>query len=221
MKIEIKNLHKAFKDKKIFEDFNLTLNKNINVILGRSGGGKSTLLNILSELIPKDSGEIVGVKTEKISYVFQEDRLIPWLTIKENMELFIYEYYSKEEGLNKFMEVLKILDILEVENKYPESLSGGMRQRVNIARALLKPSKFILMDEPFKSLDYKIKYMIMEKLKKFFKRENSMVIFVTHDIDEAIFIGDEIIVLGDSPLKVKGVYNENLIEKKNEILNLI
>ena len=137
------------------------------------------------------------------------------------MELFIYEYYSKEEGLNKFREVLKILDILEVENKYPESLSGGMRQRVNIARALLKPSKLILMDEPFKSLDYKIKYMIMEELKKFFKRENSMVIFVTHDIDEAIFIGDEIIVLGDTPLKVKGIYNENLIEKKNEILNLI
>ncbi|MGM9978772.1 MAG: ABC transporter ATP-binding protein [Clostridium sp.] len=221
MKIEIKNLHKSFKDKKIFEDFNLTLDKNINVILGRSGGGKSTLLNILSELIPKDSGEIVGVKTEEISYVFQEDRLIPWLTIKENMELFIYEYYSKEEGLNKFREILKILDILEVENKYPESLSGGMRQRVNIARALLKPSKLILMDEPFKSLDYKIKYMIMEELKKFFKRENSIVIFVTHDIDEAIFIGDEIIVLGDSPLKVKGIYNENLIEKKNEILNLI
>ncbi|MCI6188954.1 MAG: ABC transporter ATP-binding protein [Clostridium sp.] len=221
MKIEIKNLHKSFKDKKIFEDFNLTLDKNINVILGRSGGGKSTLLNILSELIPKDSGEIVGVKTEEISYVFQEDRLIPWLTIKENMELFIYEYYSKEEGVNKFREVLKILDILEVENKYPESLSGGMRQRVNIARALLKASKLILMDEPFKSLDYKIKYMIMEKLKKFFKEENSMVIFVTHDIDEAIFMGDEIIVLGDNPLKVNGVYNEKLIEKKNEILNLI
>lgn len=221
MKIEIKNLHKSFKDKKIFDDFNLTLNKNINVILGRSGGGKSTLLNILSELILKDLGEIIGVKTEEISYVFQEDRLIPWLTIKENMELFIYEYYSKEEGLNKFREVLKILDILELENKYPESLSGGMRQRVNIARALLKPSKLILMDEPLKSLDYKIKYMIMEKLKKFFKRENSMVIFVTHDIDEAIFMGDEIIVLGDNPLKVKGVYNENLIEKKNEILNLI
>lgn len=96
-----------------------------------------------------------------------------------------------------------------------------MRQRVNIARALLKPSKLILMDEPFKSLDYKIKYIIMEELKKFFKRENSMVIFVTHDIDEAIFMGEEIIVLGDTPLKIKGIYNENLVEKKDKILNLI
>jgi len=96
-----------------------------------------------------------------------------------------------------------------------------MRQRVNIARALLKPSKLILMDEPFKSLDYKIKYIIMEELKKFFKRENSMAIFVTHDIDEAIFMGEEIIVLGDTPLKIKGIYNENLVEKKDKILNLI
>ena len=137
------------------------------------------------------------------------------------MELFIYEYYSKEEGVKKIKEVLKSLNIEETENKYPENLSGGMRQRVNIARALLKPSKLILMDEPFKSLDYKIKYIIMEELKKFFKRENSMVIFVTHDIDEAIFMGEEIIVLGDTPLKIKGIYNENLVEKKDKILNLI
>ena len=137
------------------------------------------------------------------------------------MELFIYEYYSKEEGVKKIKEVLKSLNIEETENKYPENLSGGMRQRVNIARALLKPSKLILMDEPFKSLDYKIKYIIMEELKKFFKRENSMAIFVTHDIDEAIFMGEEIIVLGDTPLKIKGIYNENLVEKKDKILNLI
>ena len=221
MKIEIKNLYKAFEDKKIFENFNLTLEKNMNVILGKSGGGKSTLLNIISGLMYKDSGEIKGVKTDEISYIFQEDRLISWLTVKENMELFIYEYYSKEEGINKIREVLKSLNIEDTENKYPENLSGGMRQRVNIARALLKPSKLILMDEPFKSLDYKIKYIIMEELKKFFKKENSMVIFVTHDIDEAIFMGDEIIVLGDTPIKIKGIYNENLIERKNEILNLI
>ncbi|MFQ7000529.1 MAG: ABC transporter ATP-binding protein [Clostridium sp.] len=221
MKIEIKNLYKSFEDKKVFENFNLTLEKNMNVILGKSGGGKSTLLNIISGLMTKDFGEIKGVKTDEISYIFQEDRLISWLTVKENMELFIYEYYSKEEGVKKIKEVLKSFNIEETENKYPENLSGGMRQRVNIARALLKPSKLILMDEPFKSLDYKIKYIIMEELKKFFKRENSMVIFVTHDIDEAIFMGEEIIVLGDTPFKIKGIYNENLVEKKDKILNLI
>ena len=221
MKIEIKNLYKSFEDKKVFENFNLTLEKNMNVILGKSGGGKSTLLNIISGLMTKDFGEIKGVKTDEISYIFQEDRLISWLTVKENMELFIYEYYSKEEGVKKIKEVLKSFNIEETENKYPENLSGAMRQRVNIARALLKPSKLILMDEPFKSLDYKIKYIIMEELKKFFKRENSMVIFVTHDIDEAIFMGEEIIVLGDTPFKIKGIYNENLVEKKDKILNLI
>ena len=221
MKIEIKNLYKSFEDKKIFENFNLTLEKDMNVILGESGGGKSTLLNIISSLLSKDSGEIKGVEAEDISYIFQEDRLIPWLTIKENMELFIYEYYSKEEGINKIKRVLQVLHILDAENKYPESLSGGMRQRANIARALLKPSKLILMDEPFKSLDYKTKYIIMDELKKLFKKEKSMVVFVTHDIDEGIFMEGEIIVLGGNPLKVKGIYNENLIEKKKEILDLI
>ena len=137
------------------------------------------------------------------------------------MELFIYDYYKKEEVDSKLKEIFKLLHIEEIENKYPEKLSGGMKQRVNIARALLKPSKIILMDEPFKSLDYKTKYSIMVELKDIFKNENKMVIFVTHDVDEAIYMDGNIYVLGGNPYEIKGVFTENLLKLKEEIIKLI
>ena len=221
MKIQIKNLCKKFKDKIVFNNFNLTLEDNINVIVGKSGGGKSTLLNVLANLTPYESGEIIGVNEHEISYIFQEDRLIPWLTIKENMEIFMYDYYSKEEALIKLKEILNMLNINEALDKYPVALSGGMCQRVNIARALLKPSNIILMDEPFKSLDYKIKYSIMKKIKEFVKRENKTIIFVTHDIDEGIFMEGTIIVLGGEPFEIKGIYKNDLTKEKNNILQLL
>ena len=222
MKIEINNLCKSFNGKLIFDKFNLQLDsKNINCIIGESGGGKSTLLNILSGLLKADSGDIIGIEEGDTSYIFQENRLVNWLTVKENMELFIYDYYKKEEVDSKLKEIFKLLHIEEIENKYPEKLSGGMKQRVNIARALLKPSKLILMDEPFKSLDYKTKYSIMAELKDIFKNENRMVIFVTHDVDEAIYMAGNIYILGGKPFNIKGVFTENLLKLKEEIIKLI
>lgn len=222
MKIEIKRLCKRFGYKEIFKDFNLELtSENINCIIGNSGGGKSTLLNILAGITSKDDGEIIGVNKEDISYVFQEDRLIPWLTIRDNMELFVFNYFSKENAYNRINNIFNLLNIEDVLGEYPKDLSGGMRQRVNIARAFLKPSKLILMDEPFKSLDYKTKYLIMDNLLKVLEKENRLVVFVTHDVDEAIFMKGKIYVLGGRPFKVKGVFCENLELEKEKILNLI
>ncbi|PRR81915.1 ABC transporter ATP-binding protein [Clostridium vincentii] len=222
MKIRINNLCKSFDGRFVFNKFNLQLDsENINCIIGESGGGKSTLLNILSGLLKADSGDIIGIKEGDISYIFQEDRLVNWLTVKENMELFIYDYYKKEDVDRKLKEIFKLLHIEDLENKYPEKLSGGMKQRVNIARALLKPSKLILMDEPFKSLDYKTKYSIMAELKIIFKNENRMVIFVTHDVDEAIYMEGNIYILGGKPFDIKGIFTNNLLKFKEEIIKLI
>ncbi|WP_143314637.1 ABC transporter ATP-binding protein [Clostridium sp. HBUAS56017] len=222
MKIEIKNLCKSFGDRIVFDNFNISFtSESVNSIIGESGGGKSTLLNILSGLLKKDSGEIVGINEDDISYIFQEDRLVPWLNIKENMELFIYDYFSKDEGVKKINETFKLLHLENIQMKYPEKLSGGMRQRVNIARALLKPSKLILMDEPFKSLDYKTKYSIMKELTQILKKEERMVIFVTHDVDEAIYMNGNIFVLGGKPFSIRGVFTEKIQEDKEEILKLI
>lgn len=222
MKVEIKNLNKSFQGKKIFENFSMILNSSqINCIIGVSGGGKSTLLNMIAGLLKKDSGTIEGVNEEEISYIFQEDRLLSWLTIRENMELFIYNYYDKEEAEELMKKIFKLLNIEETFKEYPENLSGGMRQRVNIARALIKPSKLILMDEPFKSLDYKTKYLIIKELKEVFQKEKRMVIFVTHDVEEAIFMDGKIYVLGGRPFEVKGIFEEDLVKDKEEIIKLI
>ena len=220
--LKIRGLYKKFKDKNIFQDFNIDfIDENINCIIGESGIGKSTLLNMISGLENIDSGKIIGVNKDDISYIFQESRLVPWLTVKNNIELFIYDYYTKENAESEINKIFKLLNISGIENEYPEKLSGGMKQRVNIARALLKPSKMVLMDEPFKSLDYKTKYSIMYELSNILKNEKRTVIFVTHDVDEAIFLADYIYVFGGRPLKIKGRFTGDLKERKNEIINLI
>lgn len=222
MNIIIKNLNKSYGSEKIFENFNLELtDSKVNCIIGQSGCGKSTLLNILSNLISIDSGEILGMKKGDISYIFQEDRLIEWLTIEENLKLALKSYFTNDTLNKKIDSMLSMLDIMHVKFKYPNELSGGMRQRVNIARAFGKTSNVILMDEPFKSLDYKLKYSIIDKFKEILLEEKRMVILVTHDVDEAIYFQGNIIVFGNRPVEVKKIFTDALEERKYEILKLI
>ncbi|MBN1052785.1 ABC transporter ATP-binding protein [Clostridium botulinum] len=222
MKIEIKNLSKAYNNEIVFEKFNLTLeNSKVNCIVGKSGCGKSTLLNMLAGILKFDDGEISGITKNEVSYIFQEDRLIEWLTVEENLIFALKKYYDKLELKEKIKSILSSLGLEDVKNKYPEELSGGMKQRVNIARAFGKPSKIILMDEPFKSLDYTLKYKIIDEFKNIMLNENRTVVLVTHDVDEAIYFNGNIIVLGERPVKIKGIFNDNLQDFKSDIINLI
>lgn len=222
MNINIRNLNKSYGNEEIFKNFNLNLyDDKVNCIIGKSGCGKSTLLNIIAGLIEIQSGEIQGISLNDISYIFQEDRLIEWLTVKENLDLTLKKYYSSSIIDEKIDELLDLVGISDIKNKYPSSLSGGMKQRVNIARAFGKPSKVILMDEPFKSLDYKLKYTIIDEFKELLTKEKRMVILVTHDLDEAIYFQGNILVFSNKPVEVKGIFNKDLEKCKNEILNKI
>jgi len=222
MNISIRNLNKAYENEEVFKDFNLNFNdEKVNCIIGTSGCGKSTFLNIIAGITEIQSGEISGVSLSDISYVFQEDRLIEWLTVKENLELALKKYFNNSIIDSKVDEILKLVGIYDTKNKYPNALSGGMRQRVNIARAFGKPSKLILMDEPFKSLDYKLKYTIIDEFKDLLNKEKRMVILVTHDLDEAIYFQGNIIVFGDKPVKIRGMFNQDLDKYKNEILEIL
>lgn len=222
MKISIKNLNKTYGKDKIFEDFSIEFEDDkVNCIVGESGCGKTTLLNIIAGLIDIDNCSVEGFTNEDISYVFQDDRLIPWLTIRENLQIALKKYYKKNELEQKIHQVLGMVSIAGIEEKYPYELSGGMKQRANIARAFGKPSKIILMDEPFKSLDYKIKYTIINEFMEILKREKRMVILVTHDLDEAIYFQGNITVLGGRPVQVKGTFVTNLKKQKDIILDLI
>lgn len=222
MDIKVKNLYKKYDDKIIFKDFNITFKENkVNTIVGKSGCGKTTLLKIISNIVEKDSGKIEGVNINSISYIFQEDRLVEWLTVNENLKLILKNDYKKDELDGICKKYLSLVGVQDFENYYPQSLSGGIRQRVNIARAFAKPSKLIIMDEPFKSIDIKNKNDIMKAFENIFKEETRTVLFVTHDIDEAIYFMGQIYILGGDPVSIKAIFNSNQIEDKKQIINLI
>lgn len=207
--ISIENINKAYDENIIFNDFNINFYENkVNCILGKSGSGKTTLLNIISGITKNDTNNFKGIENLVISYIFQDDRLIDWLTVEDNIKLVVKKYYDKKEINNLCEKYLKLVDIYEYKDYYPQMLSGGIRQRVNIARAFIYPSNIIIMDEPFKSIDIKNKLMIMENFKNILKKDNRTVLFVTHDIDEALYLGDKVFVLGDRPLKIKRFFEE-------------
>ena len=219
--ISIKNINKKFNEKIIFKDFDINFYKNeVNCIIGKSGCGKSTLLNIISGIIPNDSENFETIEKYGVSYIFQDDRLIDWLTVGENITLIVKKLYNKKKLDELCDKYLDLVGIKEYKNYYPQMLSGGLRQRVNIARAFIYPSKIVIMDEPFKSIDVINKEIIMNNLKKILEKDKRTVLFVTHDIDEALLLSDKIYVLGNSPVEIKKVFiNLNII--KSEIYKLI
>ena len=190
MLLKIENLTKKFGSLSIIEDLNLEINKNeIVAIIGPSGCGKSTLLNIISGLIRKFEGKIHTSKPT-IGYVFQEDRLLPWLNVFENVK--VVNDNSKDEDVLKIIEEVGLKNF---ENAYPNTLSGGMRQRCAIARGFNYDCDLLLMDEPFKSLDYNLRIEMLSTLINLWKTSKKSILFITHEIDEAITVASRIIVL--------------------------
>ena len=219
--ISIKNINKKFNNKIIFENFNIDFYENqVNCIIGKSGCGKSTLLNIISGIIKNDDEKFETIEKYGVSYIFQDDRLIDWLTVGENITLVVKKLYNKKKCDDLCNKYLSLVGIKEYKNYYPQMLSGGLRQRVNIARAFIYPSKIIIMDEPFKSIDVINKEIIMNNFRKILEKEKRTVLFVTHDIDEALLLSDKIYVLGKSPVEIKEIFDSKDTTKE-EVYNLI
>lgn len=188
----LSNISKRYGTKTIFDDFSVSFEKNkITAILGESGSGKTTLLKTVAGLTDF-AGEISELE-KPVSMVFQENRLIKNLTVEENLRLIIPDADVKT--------ILKSVGLDGVEKLYPKQLSGGMARRIAIARAIYFPSKTLLLDEPFNSLDVAVKYYIARKIKEIQKREPRTVLFVTHDVAEATGLADRIVLLSDGKIK--------------------
>jgi len=217
LKYSVKNIVKSYDSLRVLDNVSIDFTENkTTCILGPSGCGKTTLLNIIAGIIEKDSGEVLGIQNEDISFVFQEDRLIEWKNIRDNMAFVLKKKMSKSEIESTVDKFLKLVNLKEYKYYYPKSLSGGMRQRISILRAFAYPSKILIMDEPFKSLDINNKRIVMEFFKELKALENRTCIVVTHDIDEALDLGDRIILLSEKPSKVKRVIKNIYMETKDE-----
>ncbi|MBO5525202.1 MAG: ABC transporter ATP-binding protein [Clostridia bacterium] len=188
MEITLSHVTKRYLGETALDDVSLTFRQGeIVCILGESGAGKTTLLQAVSSLIETE-GKIEGVPT--LSYIFQTPRLIENLTVRENLEFVL-----PKEQRKCISETLRLLSLSEKENAYPSTLSGGQAGRVAIARAFLYPSEAILMDEPFSSLDLSLKIRLISLFRDLWKREKRTVLYVTHDVEEAILLAHRIVIL--------------------------
>ena len=176
--------------------------KRVSVLLGPSGCGKTTLLNILSAVVRSDSGTIEGLDGLRVSYLFQEPRLLPWATVAGNIDLVLRDTYDEPERGAIIRRFLHLVGLSKFERFYPDALSGGMRQRVAVARAFAFPGDLLLMDEPFQALDLVLKLSLMDSFETLWKEDMRTAVFVTHDIQEALLAGDDIYVLSSRPAQV-------------------
>lgn len=174
----------------------------VSAVLGPSGCGKTSLLNIVAGLDGDYEGELEGFGRERPSYAFQEDRLLPWKSALANVALPLEGLYGRAEARDRAMEALSSVGLERDARRRPGELSGGMRKRVALARAFAFPSKLMLLDEPFSSLDLKTRLSVMDLFLELRERSGRTALVVTHDVREAIYLGDLIYCLSVKPSKV-------------------
>jgi ABC-type nitrate/sulfonate/bicarbonate transport system, ATPase component len=205
-KLKIHNLTKNYNGKTVLEQFSLQLPSTGTVCLfGPSGCGKTTLLNCIAGLEPFDSGEIEGAGTGKISYLFQENRLLPWISAKDNIATVLRGKAGQNaEQAEKW---LGLVGLAEAGNKRPAELSGGMRRRVALARALAYGGDLYLMDEPFQGLDAERRDEMIALLQK--ETAGALKIIVTHDFEEAEMLADVIYILEGPPVRIADIIVKN------------
>lgn len=190
---------------------------NFISIIGPSGCGKTTILSLIAGLIEPSSGKIFfegkefSAPKDNLGYMLQKDQLFPWRTIEKNVFLPLeIKGINTKENRDYAVSLLDKYGLKDFKKKYPEQLSGGMRQRVALIRTLAAKPKLLLLDEPFSALDYQTRLSVCDDVYGIIKAEKKTTVLVTHDISEAISMSDIIIVLTDRPAKVKSVHKPKL-----------
>ena len=221
----------AYEQKNVLHDFNLDLDKNsLSCLLGSSGCGKTTILRLIAGLEVPQKGQIfienkkvsenakllVPPHHRDISYIFQDLALWPHFTVYKNIAFALQEH--KEKNIReKVYEMLDFFNLSEFATKYPHQLSGGQKQLVAIARALVLSPKILLMDEPLSNLDVKLKRKMLEHIKLLKKKFQLSIIYVTHDHQEAFALADYIVVLNEGKIEQKGTVEE-IKKSKNDFV---
>ncbi|MCJ7840656.1 ABC transporter ATP-binding protein [Lederbergia sp. NSJ-179] len=220
MYLSLQGIEKNFTNKQnerllVLDSIDLQVEKGEFVsVVGPSGCGKSTLLYLIAGLDQPDKGkiEVQGKRIEKPSpervVVFQESGLFPWLTVLENVTYgLLLKKMSKQEAEERARKVLKMVHLSRYEDSYPHQLSGGMKQRVAIARALVMEPEVLLMDEPFSALDEQTRMVLHRELLEIWRQTKVTIIFVTHNIREAVQLSEKIVVMATRPGRIKELIN--------------
>jgi NitT/TauT family transport system ATP-binding protein len=207
LKLEVEHLHKRFGDLDVLQDINLSIDSgSFTSVVGPSGCGKTTFLRIVAGLEPATSGALqidgqpLAGPDGKRGFVFQNDSLLPWRTVLANA-LIGPEVAGRvgEKERKRTLDLLKLVGLGGFEQYFPRQLSGGMRQRVNLARALAIDPEVLLMDEPFAALDAQTREIMQTELLRIWEQGRKTVLFVTHQIDEAVFLSDRVLVFARRP----------------------
>ncbi len=199
--LRIEQASVSFDAIEVFKDLSLEISRGEFVgVVGPSGCGKTTLLNLLSGFLKPSVGKVV--RSGRIRMVYQHDSLFPWQTAAQNIAMGLRDLNSEVERDRQLKEMLQLIKLEEFAAHYPHQLSGGMRQRVELARALAGDTDVLLLDEPFSSLDYLTRLRLRRELVRMLEQRPRTVVLVTHDIEEAAQLADRILVLSDRPAHI-------------------
>lgn len=239
-KVKVMDLTKQFDDLLVLDDISFEVKKGeFLCIVGPTGCGKTTFLNSLTKLYTPTKGEIlinnepVDLNKHSIAYIFQEYSTMPWLTVEENVRFGLeIKHASKAAADQKAEEYLDIVGLTKYRSYYPNQLSASMLQRVVIARAFATEPELLLMDEPYGQLDIELRFKLEDELLNLWKRNGTTVIFITHNIEEAVYLGERILVLTNKPTKIKqeilndlprprDIVSEAFVKLRNEVTDLI
>ena len=240
VKVQVRNLTKKFGDLLVLDNVSFDIMQGeLLCVVGPTGCGKTTFLNTLTKIYDITSGEIlvdekpVDPKVQNISYIFQGDSTMPWLTVEQNvafgLEIKKVPEKKKKELTDKYLD---IVGLTAYRKYYPKQLSASMLQRVGIARAFATEPELLLMDEPYGQLDIKLRFRLEDELIKLWKLTGTTVLFITHNVEEAVYLSTHLMVLSNKPTTVKTIIendlpyprdisNEKFVNLRNEVTSLI
>ena len=240
VKVQVRNLTKQFGDLLVLDDVSFEVMEGDFVcIVGPTGCGKTTFLNTITKLYAPTSGEIlvdgqlVDLKRNNISYIFQEMSTMPWRTVEQNIAYCLEIRGGTKTEIKKLVtEVIEIVGLKGFENYYPRELSASMLQRVVIARAFATNPEILLMDEPYGQLDLELRFKLEDELINLWKKTGTTILFITHNIEEAVYMSEKILILTNKPAKIKeefvnplprprNVADPDFIEIRNRVTELI
>lgn len=222
-KVRVENLTKAFDDLLVLDNVSFEVKEgDFLCIVGPTGCGKTTFLNLLTKLIEPTSGQILigGVPADphkhNISFVFQEPSAFPWLTTQQNLEYGLkIKKIPKKEMEQRVNDIIELLGLERFRNAYPHEMSVSMEQRVVIGRAFAMHPDLLLMDEPYGQMDIKMRYYLEDEVIKLWKATGSTVIFITHNLEEAVYLANRVLVFSNKPASVKAEFQVDLPRPRN------